>query len=525
MKRRSHCLAALFYLFTCWIASGQQWLGPGKISGVILDEDEKPLAGAKVEVFLTQAPEVRPPTVTTSRRGRFVVPRLVPGEWTVQIEAEGYVVSEGRVLVQLDDNQPLRVVLRPLSEVSPSFAETPGSVQGWIQRGNSLLQQGHPAAARAEYEKTLNVLPPASQPEILRAIARTHIEEQQHDAAVEILKRALVFDPRDADSRRFFSLLLEAMQRPEDATSWLARLDDEGADVLRAEVDLPPPARGGIPLRLQDDIEALAPEAGRRGRYRVRFGRPSPLSALQIIEERYGYDHQQVLEVDPAAGTYDLADESFEVFVPEEDGGDGRSDGTASTGFGLMVWVSPTQHGRPYPHLLETLRRHRVIWVGANSAGNPRAGWDRMALALDAAHNMQQLYHIDPRRIYVGGYSGGGRISTGLSLHFPEVFQGGFFVYGCDYYRDVDAPDKPGMVWPAAFEPPTKEVLKLIKKRNRYVFLTGELDFNRLQTRTNERLYREDGFRHTTYFEIPGAHHYSGVPSEWLDRALSFLQP
>lgn len=519
MQRRAHSVAALLLLLTCLAVSGQQWLGPSKISGVVLDEDEKPLAGAKVEVFLPQEPEVRPPAVTTSRRGRFVVPRLVPGEWMVRIEAEGYVVSEGRVLLQLDDPQPLRVVLRPLSEVSPSFAESPGSAQDWIRRGNSLLQQGRPADARAEYEKTLNVLPPSSQPEILRAIARTHIEEQQHEAAVEILKRALIFDPQDADSRRFFGLLLEAMQRPEEAAAWLARLDDEGPEALRAEVDLPAPARGGIPLRLEDGIEAVEPERGRRGHYRVRFRDKSPFSALEIIEERYGYDHQGVLEVDPEAGTYDLSQESFEVFVPEATGD------TKSAAYGLMVWVSPTQHGRPYPHLLDTLRRHRVIWVGANSSGNPRPGWDRMALALDAAHNMQQLYEIDPRRIYVGGYSGGGRVSTGLSLHFPEVFQGGFFVYGCDFYRNVDAPDKPGMIWPAAFAPPSRDVLKLIKKRNRYVFLTGELDFNRLQTRTNERLYRQDGFRHTTYLEIPGAHHYSGVPSPWFDKALSLLEP
>jgi tetratricopeptide (TPR) repeat protein len=502
---------------TAW---GQQWLGPSKISGVVLDENEKPLAGATVEAFLPQTPDIRPPAATTSRRGHFVIPQLVPGEWFIRIQAEGYVLSEGRVLVELDGSEPLRVVLRPLSEVTPNRAESPTAVRDWIQRGNGLLQQGDPAAARSEYEKTLNVLPEAAQPEILRAIARSHIEEQEPDKAVEILKRALVFDPQDADSRRFFSLLLEAMQRPQEATAWLARLDAEGPEALRDEVSLPPPPPRGNPLRMQDDIEPLEPKAGRRGRYRVRFRERSPLGALEVIESRYGYDHQAVLATDPAASSYDLADESFEVFAPEVEG-----DPHADAPMGLIVWVSPIQYGHPYAHFLDVLRKHRMLWVGANSSGNPRPGWDRISLALDGAHNMQKLYDIDPERIYVAGYSGGGRISTGLSLHFPEVFQGGFFVYGCDFYRNVDAPDKPGMIWPAPFDPPPRDILKLIKKRNRYVFLTGEHDFNRLQTRTNERLYREEGFRHTTYLEIPEATHYTRVPAEWLDRALIALEP
>jgi poly(3-hydroxybutyrate) depolymerase len=43
---------------------------------------------------------------------------------------------------------------------------------------------------------------------------------------------------------------------------------------------------------------------------------------------------------------------------------------------------------------------------------------------------MRQLYSIDEQRVYASGYSGGGRITSGLALLYPEVFGGGFSVYG-----------------------------------------------------------------------------------------------
>ncbi len=497
-------------------SDAQQWLGPGRIHGVVLGQDEQPLAGAKVFAAWAQAPDVAPPAVTTSKRGRFVIPRLAPGEWSLKVEAEGYTTSDGRTLVSLDGNPALRIVLRPLAEVSPSFAETPTSIMNWLTRGNSLLQQGQPAAARAEYEKALRAMPPPAQPEVLRAVARTHVEEGQASDAVDVLQRALVFGPDDPQSRRFFTVLMDALKRTDEAQAWLARLDDEGPDVLRRELHLPAPAprRSALPMRLDDGIAADPPQPGRLGRYRVAFEEHHPLADLTIIETRHGYDHDAVLARDPEAGNYNLAKESFEVFVPQKPG---------KASLGLFVWVSPSPSGQPPEHFLDILTRHRVIWIGANDSGNARPGWDRAALALDAVHNMSQLYDIDPERIFVGGYSGGGRISTGLSVLFPEVFRGGFFVYGVNYFRDVDAPDKPGMVWPAGFAPPPRDTLQTLRKERRFVFLTGELDFNRLQTRTYERLYRKEGFRHTLYLEIPGAHHYSGVPSEWFERALKFL--
>lgn len=512
-------LLVAFLLLHPLPAATQSWAGQGRLHGVVLDDDEKPLEGA--EVRLTPArppgspPAEGPAPVVTDAQGRWALGGLAQGPWRIVISAEGCIQSEGQVTVEEGPGQRLEVVLRSLDQVLPFAAENPSSVYGWLEKGNSLLAQGRPAEARAEYQRALRVLPPDQQPEVLRAVARTYYLEKNVDAAVNALERALLFGPTDNESRQLYTALLEGLQRGDEARAWLARLDAEGPGALASEVEQPPDMPA-VAASVADDEPTLAPEPGRTGAYRTAFRERSPLSMLDVFLERNGADRAEVLEIDPKAGLYDLGRETFQVFVPE--------DYDASTPYGLFVWVSPTPSGKLHrPDNIQVLRDRHLIWVGANNSGNGRFIWDRVGLALDAAQAMEKLYRIDERRVYVGGYSGGGRMATRLSVLYPEVFRGGVLYMGCDYYRRVPLPDKPGAHWPAAFAEPPADTLKLVRERNRYVFVTGENDFNRLQTRTYYRLYRKDGFQHLTYVEIPGANHYSGIGGEWLAKLIDAL--
>ncbi len=106
-----------------------------------------------------------------------------------------------------------------------------------------------------------------------------------------------------------------------------------------------------------------------------------------------------------------------------------------------MVWVSPGPYGATRrTDVSDVLRKHHMLWVGANNSGNDRFTWDRVVLALDAAYNMNALYSIDPNRIYVAGYSGGGRMASALSILFPEVFRGSLMAVGCDSYGRSRSP-------------------------------------------------------------------------------------
>jgi hypothetical protein len=91
-------------ILVCGVAiaasSGNAWsqIAPGAIQGTVLSDDGKPVARAKIyygrtgRVKAKAAASVLPPilAVKTGMDGRFLLPNLTPGGWTVCVEAAGY---------------------------------------------------------------------------------------------------------------------------------------------------------------------------------------------------------------------------------------------------------------------------------------------------------------------------------------------------------------------------------------------------------------------------------------------------
>src|SRR6185436_20034892 len=129
-------------------------------------------------------------------------------------------------------------------------------------------------------------------------------------------------------------------------------------------------------------------------------------------------------------------------------------------------------------------------------------------LCIDAVHNMKKLYDIDPNRVYIAGVSGGGRISSMLGVCYPDVFKGGMYIVGCNYFREMEAPNTGGKVWHRGYAQPKADLFDQAKKNVSHVLLTGETDGNREQTKEYyEKGFKKDGFLHVTYIEVPGMGH------------------
>ncbi len=503
------------------VAGGQGAPGQGaaRAQGVVRGPEGEPIVEGRVTLRLEADPAVGPPPVATDARGRWAILGLAGGRWRVVIEAEGFLTAEGALSLREDaPNPPLEVALRTLDEVSPTDAErNPATVLRWIEKGNILLEQERAAAARSEYEKALPFLDPQGRAELLRAVARTYYLEGRFDEAMAALESTLEVAPGDETTHRLLAVL-----REEAAAGAEEGAEEKGASGKAAGSREPATGETAAAPRTPQSpppyqlAPFVAPEPGRLGAYRTRFSERSPLGAIEAFAERFGVGLEEIAAEDPRRGGYDLAAESFEVFVPESY----RADGS----FGLLVWISPGPYGGARrPEVLALLAERRLIWAGADDSGNDRLRWDRTTLALDAAHNLARLYRLDPERIYAAGYSGGGRVASGLAMLYPEVFRGGFFFFGVDFHRSLPIPDRPGSHWPARFAPPPRARLKEVKGATRFVLLTGERDFNRVQTRRTYEAMREEGFQCVTMLEVPGASHYDPVPADWIARGLEAL--
>jgi predicted esterase len=152
----------------------------------------------------------------------------------------------------------------------------------------------------------------------------------------------------------------------------------------------------------------------------------------------------------------ELANEKFTFFVPSQ---------LPPQGYALLVFVSPSETAMVPTSWLPVLERHGMIFVSASKSGNTQGVFDRrVPLALLAAHNLLQRYPIDKNRVYIGGMSGGSRVSLRVALAYPDVFHGALLHSGSDRIGSAEEPL------------PTAELFRQFQESSRFVYLTGQND-------------------------------------------------
>lgn len=186
---------------------------------------------------------------------------------------------------------------------------------------------------------------------------------------------------------------------------------------------------------------------------------------------------------------------------------------------GLLVWIDPAGEGVPPAVFDEALDELNIVAIGPAAIGNDRPTNDRLQLALDAVATGRARYHIDNRRIYACGMSGGGRVTSMLWGAFPDVFTGGIPIVGLSVYRDASA--GPGKIWPAAFSRAQGTIGAQVLK-HRLGVVTGPSDFNHANTTAGMRILNADNMEARMFsyddmgHELPRAERFAEV-MRWVD--------
>jgi RNA polymerase sigma factor (sigma-70 family) len=278
----------------------------------------------------------------------------------------------------------------------------------------------------------------------------------------------------------------------------------------------PPSAPSVAPLA----APSPAPQPPALGRLHLVFDQRSPLSSFDRLSSREPFKNLMLLTpggitMFPKQSAYNLQAESFEALVPSNYQPDGS--------FGLFVWISPGDAILP-AGWGQVLQRHKLIWICPNNAGNDRFIFVQAGLALDAAYNMSLRYRIDPQRVYVSGFCGGGGVASHLIRGFAGVFSGAFCISGYAFYSS--SKDETGQAICTMGVPFDSTVsLDRLKQELRLVIMDGEGDpstdaGNALR---NADAFRLDGFQRVHGWIVPGLRH--NVPdANWFEKGILALE-
>ncbi len=185
---------------------------------------------------------------------------------------------------------------------------------------------------------------------------------------------------------------------------------------------------------------------------------------------------------------------------------------------GLLVWVSAGELGGIPEAFFPALDQFGMVAIGAENSGNAREINDRIQLALDGAATAQARFHIDSRRVYIAGISGGAKIAMMTWACFPDVFAGAIPIVGLASYKDT--PAGAAGVWPALFAKPGPAHFKTLAKQ-RAAVMTGPPDFNYENILPMSEAMARDGLS-IRVFEYADMGHTLPTPERFTE-ALSWI--
>jgi len=171
---------------------------------------------------------------------------------------------------------------------------------------------------------------------------------------------------------------------------------------------------------------------------------------------------------------------------------------------GVLVFVSSIDWGGIPDDWIPVMDENNLIWISPGSAGRSAPAQERVMKAVLAPHAISREFQVDTRRIFVGGFSDGGKIAGLVQNADPAVFQGALFVCGAISWGDR-----------------TPSRIDVMRER-RYVFVRGCFDPREREVRDAHTAYLEAGLTSSKLITVQTRRRRLPQPNV-IDSAIRFL--
>lgn len=303
----------------------------------------------------------------------------------------------------------------------------------------------------------------------------------------------------------------------ETLTVEVLRTADGTLAARRGSLPGEPPAQSGRLERLDDDrfFQLTRRWPGYRGGFAVNPDDPKPGVLVQLTPPAHG----RVTFTKETLGERLLRGRKTRVDGVTRNLGEAEiwarppRDYDPRTPAGLLVWVGASPIGRPPETIFSAADELGLVCVSQAEAGNDCPIADRYQRVFDAIATASARFHIDPRRIYISGISGGGKVSSVLWACFPDLFSGCVPIVGLACYENV--PIGNGQIWPGLYDRPKPPMFNLLKQQ-RCAAITGPKDFNYDSIIAAQKVLARDGLN-ARVFEHAELAHTMPTPGQFAE--------
>jgi predicted esterase len=202
---------------------------------------------------------------------------------------------------------------------------------------------------------------------------------------------------------------------------------------------------------------------------------------------------------------YDSANAAAIVYVPATYDG--------SKPFGVYLHVSPGNSGENLKEYAPVMDRLNLIYISPRGTSNEQPMLRRVKISVDALCSVQAAYRTDPKRISVGGLSGGGHMGMLIHAMFPETFMGSVSHAAQSYLPGATSGHFPGLT--------LRDLKQGTLKDHKWCVISGDKDQNYSVIQTTSKVWETSRMNYR-FFDVPGMGHANAKPED-LETALKWL--
>ncbi|MBC7348946.1 MAG: tetratricopeptide repeat protein [Candidatus Aminicenantes bacterium] len=190
-KNHYHYLVslALVFFLAQTLALAQAGRGVARLGGVVLDNNDKPVVGARVVLtYIQDAGGGLKLEATTNKKGEWSFIGLGSGRWSLMVSAKGYApVAQEVTVSQLEKNPRITIKLQKAGG-GMSIIQDEASLE-LLDQGNQFFQEGKYDTALVMFEQFYEKNPSAYQ--ILLNIGDCYREKGEMDKALEYYNQVI----------------------------------------------------------------------------------------------------------------------------------------------------------------------------------------------------------------------------------------------------------------------------------------------------------------------------------------------